>query len=362
MNYPKQRYTGPKPWMDYNWLYTEYVTKDRSTQEIADEYHCQRNTIQHWLIKHNIKKISRKPYCQYEFLKYHYCDLHESRRILSERYGVSERTITGYLRKYQLSIWDIKPRCRKNKISLKDEPKIIDLYVNEKKSSVEIAKLYGVTHRTVLNYLIKIGVERRSLDKAQFASNQKTFISALADADLLYELHWNQHLSCKDLGKQLGCDPGTVRRHMHKLGIPTRNSSESKIGLMVGSKHPNWKGGVTPLHLQLRTFFHTNLAPHAAERDDYTCQECGKRHTMLHVHHIRPFAVILQEIYKEHPDLSPFCDKDREVLYDIATHDNRFLDLDNLQTLCVDCHRNKHLKTISSQADEESEGSETILL
>lgn len=28
MNYPKDRYTGPKPWMDKEWLYEEYVIKD----------------------------------------------------------------------------------------------------------------------------------------------------------------------------------------------------------------------------------------------------------------------------------------------------------------------------------------------
>lgn len=40
LNYPKQRYTGEKPWMDKDWLYNEYVAKDRSTQDIADEYGC----------------------------------------------------------------------------------------------------------------------------------------------------------------------------------------------------------------------------------------------------------------------------------------------------------------------------------
>ena len=57
MNYPKNRYTGPKPWKDREWLYQQYVVLDRSTEEIAQEYGCKQNTIQCWLLKHKIKKV-----------------------------------------------------------------------------------------------------------------------------------------------------------------------------------------------------------------------------------------------------------------------------------------------------------------
>jgi hypothetical protein len=45
MNYPKNRYTGEKPWMNYDWLYNEYVVKDKGSQDIADEYGCKQSTI-----------------------------------------------------------------------------------------------------------------------------------------------------------------------------------------------------------------------------------------------------------------------------------------------------------------------------
>ena len=74
-NYPKTRYTGEKPWMNYDWLYNEYIVKDRSTNDIANEYGCCRNTIQCWLSKHKIKKENvkreRKPKHIYETYDYY---------------------------------------------------------------------------------------------------------------------------------------------------------------------------------------------------------------------------------------------------------------------------------------------------
>lgn len=93
----------------------------------------------------------------------------------------------------------------------------------------------------------------------------------LTDGKLLRELHWDKGMSCKDIGLLYGVDPATVRRQMHRLGIETKSNSESKIGLMCGDKHPNWKGGVTPLNGLLREYFNANLSPKAAERDGYKC-------------------------------------------------------------------------------------------
>ena len=69
----------------------------------------------------------------------------------------------------------------------------------------------------------------------------------------------------------------------------------------------------------------------------------------------------MKDIYNRYPDLDPTDLKDRQTLYNIAINDSKFLDIDNLQTLCVSCHIKKHSKTISNQADiMKSEGSETI--
>lgn len=149
---------------------------------------------------------------------------------------------------------------------------------------------------------------------------------------------------------------------MHKLGLKTKTNSQSKIGQMIGDKHPNWKGGITELDILLREYFNTNLAPIAAKRDNYTCQLCGATHAILHVHHKIHFSQIVKEIINEHPNLD--VQKDKQELYNIITHDKRFLDIDNLITYCKECHLFKihHYKRKDNQQPSYDivEGSETI--
>lgn len=79
-----------------------------------------------------------------------------------------------------------------------------------------------------------------------------------------------------------------------------------------GSKSKNWKGGVTPVNERIRKSAEYVWWRKAVfERDNHTCQMCGKRGGNMHADHIKPFAL--------NPGL-------------------RF-ELSNGRTLCVPCHR-----------------------
>lgn len=134
------------------------------------------------------------------------------------------------------------------------EQKAIDLYFNENLSSVEIGKILNLGCKTVQRIIKRNGFEIRTLSDSQFAKINKEPDIRLFDKDWLQEQHLIKNKTCKDIGKELGVDAGTVRRHMKKLGISTKTKSESKVGLMVGENHPNWKGGISPLKPLLREY------------------------------------------------------------------------------------------------------------
>lgn len=95
-------------------------------------------------------------------------------------------------------------------------------------------------------------------------------------------------------------------------GIHLSPLSEFKPGQMKGENNVNWKGGITPVNMQIRqSREYKDWRTAVFQRDDYTCQECRGRGYKLHADHIKPFAYF--------PELR--------------------LVIDNGRTLCVECHR-----------------------
>lgn len=82
--------------------------------------------------------------------------------------------------------------------------------------------------------------------------------------------------------------------------------------LYKGKDNFNWKGGITPEIIMIRTSVEMRLWREAVfARDNFTCQQCGLRGCELNADHIKPFAL--------YPEL-------------------RFA-IDNGRTLCIPCHR-----------------------
>lgn len=85
-----------------------------------------------------------------------------------------------------------------------------------------------------------------------------------------------------------------------------------------GSRHWNWKGGITPQNQKERSSSRYKRWRDAVfVRDDYTCQNCGRRGGSLNAHHISPWA------------------NDKERRYDVS----------NGVTLCEQCHKKVHSRS-----------------
>lgn len=364
MNYPKNRYTGEKPWMDKEWLYNEYIVKQRSTKNIAEEYGCKRNTIQCWLAKHKIKRegvvpkeiVAKHPYQDKNYLYKQHIILRKTLQEIANENGVDYDTIRYFMLRHGIEYWTPQPR---HKYSKEEEATICDLYINQKISANELSKRYQTDHNTILRIVERNGYPTRSMQEAQLLTSNDNIDDLFYDNQELSRLHWQENKSCKEIGAMIGVDGGTIRRQMQKMGLKTRNVSESKKGQMVGELHPNWKGGITKLTALLREYFGVNIAPKVSRRDNYTCQMCGDTHTILNVHHIVPFKTIVDQIILEHPEYNVVDNK--QELYEIITHDERFLDEDNLITYCKKCHQKLHsLQRQLATKPQNEEGSETI--
>lgn len=314
------------------WLYEEYVIKNRPRKEIAAECNLTLAGLKNTLNKYGISKPKLEISIS-ELKKY----LEEGNSVddICDIYHCTRSSVYKRMRENNLTI-HYKPDFKKYDDT--NDELICQLYLDGF-STIQIGTQLNMTHGAVLNHLEHCGLNRRTLSQSQWAHKQKNIPVEFRSYETMHDLYIVQKLSKKDLGKRFNCDPCVIDRVLQELKIPIRSNSESKVGLKTGEEHPNWQGGITPLHLRLREYFKVNQAPKALERDGYKCQICGKTGT-LHVHHIKPFAQILKRIISEHPELD--VEKSINELYNITIHDAEFCDINNLVSYCKECHYKVH--------------------
>lgn len=311
------------------WLIEEYVIKNKSRKEVAENCNLTESGLKSLLIKWDIKKekINIK---ESDFVEAVNKKLNA--KELAQMFNCSLCTIYKYCKLYKVVI--LADPDIKNQYDDTNDEEICDLYLNGF-STTEIAKEFNTTHSTIIKHLEHCGVIRRTLSESQFLHNNKQFPEDLKSFNIVYDLYINQKMSKKDLGIKYNVDPSVIDRILKYFNIPIRSSSESKINLMSGPKHPNWKGGVTSLYRRLREFFKVQQVPKILKRDNYCCTLCGSKST-LHVHHIKPFKDIFYNILENHPELT--LKNNSEELYQIAIKDENLCDLNNLITYCKECH------------------------
>lgn len=99
---------------------------------------------------------------------------------------------------------------------------------------------------------------------------------------------WTNLTSFKKGHEQLN----TGKTHWTPKIVSGKEFQRKRIAnLNRGVKHHNWKGGISPENMVIRTSLgYKRWRRNVFKRDDYTCQICGKRGVFLRANHIKKFA------------------------------------------------------------------------
>lgn len=177
---------------------------------------------------------------------------------------------------------------------LGQETKVIESYQSGL-SLNQVAEIFQVRYWVIYKLLVDFNIPRRSMSES---------------TKLVCTPERNQKIKKSRTGQ-----PSPAKGKTWKLNH--RRYSPNT----VGENNPNWKGGITPIHAQIRNspeYKAWRLAVY--RRDNWSCVFCGVKCTgakakrgevIIHADHIKPFA--------EFPEL-------------------RF-DINNGRTLCDKCHR-----------------------
>jgi hypothetical protein len=190
-------------------------------------------------------------------------------------------------------------------MNYKNENWLSKQYLIEKLSAKDIGKLCGVSDVTILNWLRKFRISRRSQAESLRNKYRRGYKNPKKGVKLSESTKKKISKNHADFsgennpmwGKRGKEAPafGKVRTKEHRQKL-----SKALIGKkrpdMVGSNNPNWKGGKTTLSHKIRTsnrYIEWRLAVYT--RDNFTCQNCGDNQGgNLNAHHLIHFSDLLE--------------------------------------------------------------------
>jgi len=151
----------------------------------------------------------------------------------------------------------------------------------------------------------------------------------------------------RNMGVRLGLTVSKKGRSKIAKELRSRWTEQSvkthaeKISRFRGEMNPSWKGGVSQFREYARGRLHHAWGKYVFERDSYICRLCGESGGKMVGHHVRTFTQIRDAVLKEHPELNPAVQIDKEILADLVVEAHQLKDG---ITLCRSCHKKHHLE------------------
>lgn len=172
------------------------------------------------------------------------------------------------------------------------------MYTEQRLTCRQIAARVGMSSNTVLRRLKAAGIELRNPGYEA--------IAALSDKETVRTMYVEEGKSTVEIARIVGCSSRSVATWLSRHGIqarPTgavsghkRNDSEAtrekmraaKRDKYIGSDNPNWKGGKLWKDPERGRYQYKTWAKAVKDRDGWRCTKCGST-DRLHSHHIKPW-------------------------------------------------------------------------
>lgn len=180
-------------------------------------------------------------------------------------------------------------------------------YLDEKFSTYDIARLYHIDNHTITRWMKKYNIPSRCTAEANISWNEKR-IKKYKNKDYLYQKYVIEKLSILKIAKLCKASFGTILNWMKKFNIKRRTLSEADKGnpshrkgkngiysketlnkmslVKMGNANSSWKGGLS--FKPYSSGFNKHTKERIRKRDNYQCQLCGKGENgkSFPIHHV----------------------------------------------------------------------------
>lgn len=298
-------------------------------------------------------------------IKHMYIDEHRSYQEIADYYNATISQVKNFLQSRQ-----IKRRFAQSKLNQEQFDKIKDLYLGDKKYPVsKISKILNIKESIIRNYIFdnkltrkETGDERRltipyetlydlyiikKLDKNEIQEklnicrqtlNKNLKFYKLTDKYLNYtdddicKMYEDDYKSLADINNITNFPKSKIRQILLTHNIVLRDHRLSQMAKSKAYFDYDMKSLNKQSLLKRRcySYFKSRISTQI-KKERNMCECCGSTEN-LHCHNIKPYSLIVNEIIKENNNLS-----DTE-LYNVITHDSRFLDKNNIKVVCEKCH------------------------
>jgi DNA-binding CsgD family transcriptional regulator len=199
------------------WLREQYAEKQKTTTEIADICNCTTGTVSKWLDEYNIEtrlpgQITDKRLTDISWLREQYVEKQKSTYDIADICNCSAATVLNRLDEYNIET-RLK-KCPTDK-RLTDISWLREQYVENEKTTIEIADICDCHAATVSKWLNKYNIETRSEPPAD---------KRLTDISWLREQYVENEKTTIEIADICNCSAATVSRWLEKHDISTRGT------------------------------------------------------------------------------------------------------------------------------------------